>query len=240
MLLVRGCIALALSVKTKAKRPPDNLSRNKNVYIIQLGPHPHVREQKLNLQPKAKVHTIHTMLSLKPLALQRLANQWRTVNCVMRELPDWRAMTQLKKNSIVVASLPKIKKCPIFLLEEVASNATRVLVLLDVIREREIANVTQRFRDFSPGFLTAKTDIVVATSTIVRGLSQNSANNPLSDREMQVLWGMADGNSNGQIGKELVLTEDTIKTHARRIFRKMRTGSREGAVAIGFRWGILR
>ena len=32
---------------------------------------------------------------------------------------------------------------------------------------------------------------------------------------------MSQGKSNGQIGRELYLSEDTVKTHARRLFRKL-------------------
>lgn len=61
----------------------------------------------------------------------------------------------------------------------------------------------------------------------------------LTERELQVLRGMASGKSNGQIGRELFLSEDTVKTHARRLFRKMGVGDRAQAVALGFRWGIV-
>ena len=36
-----------------------------------------------------------------------------------------------------------------------------------------------------------------------------------------MLTGMSQGKSNAQIGRELYLSEDTIKTHARRLFRKL-------------------
>jgi DNA-binding NarL/FixJ family response regulator len=62
----------------------------------------------------------------------------------------------------------------------------------------------------------------------------------LTEREMQVLQGMAAGKSNAQIGRELYLSEDTIKTHARRLFRKMSVNDRAQAVAIGFRQGLVR
>ena len=62
----------------------------------------------------------------------------------------------------------------------------------------------------------------------------------LTEREMQVLRGMAAGKSNAQIGRELYLSEDTIKTHARRLFRKMRVNDRAQAVASGFRQGLVR
>ena len=61
----------------------------------------------------------------------------------------------------------------------------------------------------------------------------------LSMREMQVLTGMSQGKSNAQIGRELYLSEDTIKTHARRLFRKLGAKDRAEAVATGFRRGIM-
>jgi DNA-binding NarL/FixJ family response regulator len=62
----------------------------------------------------------------------------------------------------------------------------------------------------------------------------------LTEREMQVLSGMSRGRSNSEIGKELFLSEDTVKTHARRLFRKLGAADRAQAVAVGFRWGLVR
>ena len=61
----------------------------------------------------------------------------------------------------------------------------------------------------------------------------------LTQRELQVLTGMAGGKSNAQIGRELFLSEDTIKTHARRLFRKLDVSDRAQAVAAGFRHGFV-
>jgi DNA-binding NarL/FixJ family response regulator len=63
---------------------------------------------------------------------------------------------------------------------------------------------------------------------------------PLTEREMQVLTGMSRGRSNSEIGKELFLSEDTVKTHARRLFRKLGAADRAQAVAVGFRAGLVR
>lgn len=62
----------------------------------------------------------------------------------------------------------------------------------------------------------------------------------LSERELQVLSGMSRGRSNAEIGRELYLSEDTVKTHARRLFRKLGASDRAHAVALGFRWGMVR
>ena len=72
---------------------------------------------------------------------------------------------------------------------------------------------------------------------IARGVDQDVPN--LTERERQVLRGMAGGKSNAEIGRELYLSEDTIKTHARRLFRKLEVGDRAHAVAAGFRYGLV-
>jgi two-component system nitrate/nitrite response regulator NarL len=63
---------------------------------------------------------------------------------------------------------------------------------------------------------------------------------PLTTREIEVLTGMSHGRSNAQIGAELYLSEDTVKTHARRLFRKLGANDRAQAVAIGLRRGLIR
>ena len=50
---------------------------------------------------------------------------------------------------------------------------------------------------------------------------------------------MSQGLSNSQIGRELFLSEDTIKTHARRLYRKLEVSDRAQAVALGFRRGLV-
>lgn len=63
---------------------------------------------------------------------------------------------------------------------------------------------------------------------------------PLSARELQILGCAAAGMSNREIGAELFISEDTVKTHARRIFRKLRAKDRAHAVAIALRAEMIR
>lgn len=86
--------------------------------------------------------------------------------------------------------------------------------------------------------LSSRTDPVneVAEATPVTGRSVPK----LTDRERQVLSGMSRGLSNAEIGQQLFLSEDTIKTHARRLFRKLDVADRAHAVGEGFRWGLLQ
>lgn len=65
------------------------------------------------------------------------------------------------------------------------------------------------------------------------------ADDVLTYREIQVLTGAANGLSNCAIGTALELSEDTVKTHFRRMFRKIGSRDRAHAVSIGYRRGWL-
>lgn len=110
-----------------------------------------------------------------------------------------------------------------------AVNAgARGYLVKDASREELVAMVTQALHD--------------VTSRQVPRPRQDAegALPPLTERELQVLRGMGRGRSNSEIGKELYLSEDTVKTHARRLFRKLGAADRAQAVAMGFRWGLVR
>jgi DNA-binding CsgD family transcriptional regulator len=53
----------------------------------------------------------------------------------------------------------------------------------------------------------------------------------LTAREQEVLELMAGGATNNQIARELVVSEGTVKSHVKRILRKLRAENRAGAVA---------
>lgn len=57
---------------------------------------------------------------------------------------------------------------------------------------------------------------------------------PLSDREREVLGYAAEGLSNADIGQRLELTEDTVRSHIRRMLRK--TGCHNRAHLVATAW----
>lgn len=61
----------------------------------------------------------------------------------------------------------------------------------------------------------------------------------LSDREMQALRGIAAGRSNAEIGRDLGLSEDTVKTHVSALFRKLGAHNRPLAVSLAYESGRL-
>jgi DNA-binding NarL/FixJ family response regulator len=127
------------------------------------------------------------------------------------------------------------------------------VVMLTVASDREaaaaaIAGGARGFlhKDVSREELCATMANVLTISALSPGVAPTHSartfddNAPvLTERERQVLTGMAGGKSNAQIGRDLYLSEDTIKTHARRLFRKLEVGDRAHAVAAGFRYGLV-
>lgn len=61
----------------------------------------------------------------------------------------------------------------------------------------------------------------------------------LTRREQQVLAGITVGYNNVCIARELHISEDTVKTHVRRMFRKLGVSDRSHAVTVGFELNIV-
>jgi DNA-binding NarL/FixJ family response regulator len=61
----------------------------------------------------------------------------------------------------------------------------------------------------------------------------------LSNRELEVLWAMCEGLTNAEIGQRLHVSEDTVKTHAKRMYNKLGARDRAQAVARAFRSGLV-
>ncbi|GGV10164.1 DNA-binding response regulator [Actinomadura cremea] len=62
----------------------------------------------------------------------------------------------------------------------------------------------------------------------------------LTAREVEVLRAVADGLSNAEIGRRLVIAEATVKTHLLRVFAKLDARDRTHAVVVAMERGLLR
>jgi len=62
----------------------------------------------------------------------------------------------------------------------------------------------------------------------------------LTKRQAEVLNLLADGKTNRQIASSLQITDETVKTHIRDIFRKLNVGRRTQASTVALRHGLLR
>ncbi|MEU0395166.1 response regulator transcription factor [Streptomyces sp. NPDC006208] len=78
----------------------------------------------------------------------------------------------------------------------------------------------------------------VAEKLIAR--MRRPAQEPLTARETDVLNAVADGLTNAEIGKRLVITEATVKTHLLRLFAKLDVNDRTRAVVVALERGLLQ
>ena len=62
----------------------------------------------------------------------------------------------------------------------------------------------------------------------------------LSDREKEVLDCLARGMTTAQVAEELVISENTVKTHVRHILEKLEASNRAEAVSKAIQIGLIR
>lgn len=67
-----------------------------------------------------------------------------------------------------------------------------------------------------------------------------AARHELTAREAEILLCMSQGYNNAEIGQRLFITEHTVKSHARRLYRKLGARDRAHAVACALRVGALQ
>ena len=132
--------------------------------------------------------------------------------------------------------------------------AARVLVLTtydtdsDVVRAVEAGATGYLLKDSPRGDLlravraAARGEAALSPSVATRLLSQvrAPAQEPLSQREFEVLEMVARGATNREAAAKLFISEATVKTHLLHIYAKLGVSDRAAAVAEGFQRGLLR
>lgn len=131
-----------------------------------------------------------------------------------------------------------------------ALPTTRVLVLTS---SESAFDADHAHRDGACGFISKNIDhkeIVSAVREAHRGMTGirrgvESAHRPtwrgiLTQREMDVLCLMRKGLTNIEIGRQLSISERTVKGHVTEILIKLEASDRAGAVARGFDLGLLK
>lgn len=74
---------------------------------------------------------------------------------------------------------------------------------------------------------------------LLQGSAQKAPAEPLSERELEVLRLLADGHSNQEIARRLVVTEGTAKWHVHNVLAKLGAASRTQAAALARQLGLL-
>jgi DNA-binding NarL/FixJ family response regulator len=74
---------------------------------------------------------------------------------------------------------------------------------------------------------------------VAETLAEHFSSDALSEREIEVLKRIAEGDRNRDIGKRLSISEETVKVHIRHIMNKLGAKDRTQAVSIGLRRGVI-
>ena len=77
------------------------------------------------------------------------------------------------------------------------------------------------------------------SAEVAAEIAEHATNDALTPREVDVLRLLAKGNANKEIGAQLSLTEETVKSHIRSILAKLGANDRTHALAIGLKRGII-
>jgi DNA-binding NarL/FixJ family response regulator len=134
-----------------------------------------------------------------------------------------------------------------------AGSTARVLVLTtyetdaDILRAVEAGATGYLLKDATPAELAnairaaARGETVLAPSVAERLVShvRRPQRESLSARETEVLARVAHGATNAEIGRQLHISEATVKTHLLRAFGKLGVSDRTAAVTTALERGIL-
>jgi DNA-binding NarL/FixJ family response regulator len=74
---------------------------------------------------------------------------------------------------------------------------------------------------------------------IATSLAEHMGEQPLTNREIDVLREVAEGNRNRDIGRRLFISEETVKVHLKRIMEKLGASDRTHAMTIATRRGFF-
>src|SRR4029077_2897844 len=77
-------------------------------------------------------------------------------------------------------------------------------------------------------------------SQIAAKLAEHYSEEPLSDREVEVLRHLVDGNRNRDIAEKLYIAEETVKVHMKHIMEKLGANDRTQGLAIDLRRGVIQ
>jgi DNA-binding NarL/FixJ family response regulator len=112
--------------------------------------------------------------------------------------------------------------------------------LLKRIRGAELADYVRRICDgevlIDP---TLAGRVALSAARLHSGEFWPGAHLGLTQRESEVLSLLVAGLSNRAIAAKLVVSEETVKTHSRGIYRKLGVTDRAGAVAVALREGVF-
>ena len=208
--------------------------------------------QTVNVEKYGSIAVCHSDLRLVEFLTNRLAKT-NVFDRILKfdELADLQSV--LKQNQIEIVLIqanirrydfevilkgilnlaPQTKVVPIFAPQHPGS----------VAGETSIWRAIERVLDLSPelimGFADGEDNEYAIALKRHREGSPTSGAVKLSPREMEVLIGICLGKTGVEIGQELFISPDTVKSHIKRIYRKLSVRTRAAAMLAAHRNGLL-
>ncbi len=114
-----------------------------------------------------------------------------------------------------------------------------------LLKDMEPDELVSALREIVAGDTVVAPDLAGVLARVVRGTDTltNRQQPPLGEltpREQQILRHLADGQSNKVIGRELGISDGTVKLHVKAILRKLGVHSRVEAAVIAVEQGLCR
>jgi DNA-binding NarL/FixJ family response regulator len=110
--------------------------------------------------------------------------------------------------------------------------------VLKNVRKEDLLNIIKKVSE-GKSFLDPDVTTPILQS-IREPMPRNSKSQCFSGRELEVLLMLTKGYSNQKIAEKLFLSEHTVKTHLKNIFRKLSVSSRSEAITKAIQRGIIR
>lgn len=142
-------------------------------------------------------------------------------------------------------SAPPVLVLTTFDEDELVSGALRAGAAGFILKDSPAEELVMAVRSVALGDAwldPAVTGRVLATyrSAVAPSASSAIEVSELTDRELEVLRGLASGWTNSEIAERLVISELTVKSHIGRIFAKLDLRDRAAAIVFAYDHGIVR
>ncbi|WP_395310438.1 response regulator transcription factor [Mycobacterium sp. AMU20-3851] len=149
-------------------------------------------------------------------------------------MPDGDGVTTTER---VLADLPQTRIVVVTTYESDADilRAVEAGAAGYLLKDASRAELAAAVRDAAAG----KTVLAPSVAGRLMGLMREPAPAALTAREIEVLTLVARGHTNAEIGRELHISEATVKTHLLRTFAKLEVSDRTAAVTTAMALGLL-
>jgi DNA-binding NarL/FixJ family response regulator len=150
--------------------------------------------------------------------------------------PGLRVVPQIRRASPPTAILVfTMHKNPVYVSEAIQAGATGYLLKSATMAELATAiRAVHRGEGYLHSEVTGPVLGRLAADARLAGRGSN-----LTPREIQILETLAEGHGNRQIAADLGISEETVKTHLKRLYEKLGAADRAQAVAVALRQRLI-